>query len=318
MFRNQFPNSRLVHSILRQTVHSIGEKITSQLVASSTDFNRDQALQMACLCRAASLASDHDILSARQILNSAIFESNYQIESYLYADIPFAEDQSSCYGILVNHPKYAIVALRGTRHLNDWLFNFLANANINEIHSGIAHLTNCLWQPLVKFITKPDNQNKQIILAGHSLGGAVATLMTHHLHQDYFHLKLITYTFGAPPISSRSLNVGNRFFRLRTTKDIIPDLFKVLGKLEGLLPFTNSLSSYKHSGQEYLVDDRYQITLITGGTHLAIQQLALLAQALSNQYKQSANKFEAIASDHHLNRYIELLNHGSLPVGLFL
>lgn len=314
MFRNQFPDSRLARSRLYHLANTIGENLVK--ANTSTDFDRNQALQMACLCRLAHLASDRDILSTRRILQNPIFEPNYQLENYLYADIPFADDHSNCYGILVNHPQYAIAALRGTRHLNDWLFNFLTKANINEIHSGVSHLTDSLWQPLVKFLTKSEQQNKQIILTGHSLGGAVVTLATHRLHQAYPHLKVIGYTFGAPPISSRSLNVGDRFFRLRTPKDFIPDLFKALGKLEGLLPFADSLSSYKHSGLEYLIDDRYQITQITGGTHRAVQQLTQFMQVLSSQYQPSENGFEEIGHDHHLTRYIELLNYGSLPVEL--
>ena len=314
MFRNQFPDSRLARSQLNQIFSAIGEKISNQLAISAMDFNRDQALQMACLCRLASIASDRDILSTRQILQDSIFEPNYQLENYLYADIPFGDDQSNCYGILINHPNYAIAALRGTRHLNDWLFNFLTKANSNDIHSGISHLTDSLWQPLVKFITKSDQ--KPIILAGHSLGGAVVTLATHRLRQVYPHLQIIGYTFGAPPIARHPLNVGDRFFRLRTPKDYVPDLFNALGKLEGLLPFIDSLASYKHSGQEYLIDERYQITQIIGGTHRVIQQLTQLVQVLSNQYQQSENGFEAISHDHHLTRYIELLNYGSVPLEL--
>lgn len=314
MFHNQFPDSRLARSQLNQIFSAMGEKIANQLAVSVIDCNRNQALQMACLCRLASIASEQDILSSRQILKSSIFESNYQLENYLYADIPFADDQSNCYGILVNHPNYAIAALRGTRHLNDWLFNFLTKANSNDIHSGISHLTDSLWKPLIKFVTK--SEQRPIILAGHSLGGAVVTLATHRLRQIYPHLQIIGYTFGAPPIARRSLNVGDRFFRLRTPKDFVPDLFKALGKLEGLLPFTDSLSCYKHSGQEYLINDRYQITPIIGGTHHAIHQLAQFMRVLSSQYQQSEKGFEAIGHDHHLTRYIELLNYGSVPAAL--
>jgi len=121
---------------------------------------------------------------------------------------------------------------------------------------------------------------------------------------------------GAPPISSRSLNVGDRFFRLRTPNDFVPYLFKALGKLERLIPFTDSLASYTHSGEEYLIDDRYQITQITGGTHLVFQQLALLTQSLSSRFDRSESIGQAIRSDHHLTRYIELLNYGSLPIEL--
>jgi len=171
MFRNQFPDRppslHLARSRLKQIANVISKNVANQLATSSPEFNRSQALQMACLCRLAHMASDGDILTARKILETPIFEPTYQLENYLYADIPFADDRSNCHGILVNHPNYTISALHGTCHLNDWLFNFLSNANSDDIHSGVSQLTNSLWQPLVQFLTKPEQHHKQIILTGH-------------------------------------------------------------------------------------------------------------------------------------------------------
>ncbi|WP_308253263.1 lipase family protein [Geminocystis sp. GBBB08] len=273
--------------------------------SSLNNFNRQQALQMACFCRLAHIAYDSDIVTTRKILDIPIFEKGYQLENYIYGENISFVDQSLC-GIFVSHPRYAIVALRGTRALNDWMINFCANANKDEIHSGISYLTNSIWKSLIKFLTSEHNRNKKIILTGHSSGGAVVTLIAHRLHLEYPELKIAgAYTFGSPAVARRLLKVGDSFFRLRTSKDIVPYLLQASDKIKTMNITEDVLSPYQHSGWEYLLDESYQITQMT--------ELSKIVKVISGVNKLPDLTTKSIIKSHHITYYIKLLNYGCVP-----
>ena len=274
---------------------------------------------MACLCRLAYIAADRDISTARQIITSAIFNRDYDLRECLRAEgIPILNGQSACYGILLSAPEHAIVAIRGTYNIKDWLFNFLANANSNDIHAGVWHLTNGLWQQISSFLASKENQGKSVLLAGHSLGGAVVTLATYRLLREFPHLTIeAAYSFGALPVSSNKLDLGPNFFRMRTSKDFVPHILQLLSSLEGLVPVAASRPKYQHSGVELLIDDNYEILM--EGNWNEIRQLAIAVRAMvSRRGLSNATEVvaEEIARGHHLVRYIQLLNYGIVPTEL--
>lgn len=283
-------------------------------------FDRPQALQLACLCRLAYIAANEDILAVRKRLQLIPLTEGGQLDGYLYVnDWVDTYPRSTAHGILLSTPHHVIIALRGSHNLNDWLLNFLVSANANEIHSGVGQLAEGLWQPVIRFVMKPQNVDKSILIAGHSLGGAVATLLMHRLQQEYPERTIdAAYTYGAPPISCQPLDLGTHFFRIRTVNDLIPDLFQILSSSNGLLPFTLPLPSYQHSGTGILIHANYEISCIKNDCWRK-QRLATALNTLLQM--QSSSDITTVVSQtanrmHQLIYYIELLNYGVVPAGL--
>jgi hypothetical protein len=282
-------------------------------------FCRDRALQMASLIRLANIAAENDVSTIKRLLYAPVFGGIYQLQGYLCLDnVLTVGDRASCYGILVSTPDRAIVALRGSKNVNDWLFNFLVNANSNDIHSGISYLTDKLWQPIVSFLQK--NAARQVLLAGHSLGGAIITLVAYQLQREYHNLKMeAAYTFGSPPVSCRKLDVGNNFFRMRSPRDIVPHIFQILRGLKGAVSLAAVLPEYQHSGIELLIGEDYQILPAQQDDENILQRLeiALKAMKFLTKIRGLTDVTEAlvgeIGREHQMVRYIELLNHGSIP-----
>lgn len=67
----------------------------------------------------------------------------------------------------------------------------------------------------------------RVVLAGHSLGGAVATLLAVSIREAYPHLPLTVYTFGSPKVCCRPLakhhnRIIRESFRFVNDRDLVP------------------------------------------------------------------------------------------------
>ena len=118
---------------------------------------------------------------------------------------------------IVETPTAVIVAFRGSemapaiKDLNDWIYD--SNAQMQggsywgggKVHKGFAQCANSVYAKVLPTVKLYAGARKPVWITGHSLGGALATLMA-------FRLKPLTpnvvglYTFGAP-------RVGNKDFR---------------------------------------------------------------------------------------------------------
>ena len=91
---------------------------------------------------------------------------------------------------------------------------------------------------------------KKIIITGHSLGAALATLASLDLQYDY---DVVSYTFASPRVCDGFPTEGMRgFFRIDNTCDIIQQL-----PLAVMLNFNNPKSPYyyQHSGDSMFFTD---------------------------------------------------------------
>lgn len=105
-----------------------------------------------------------------------------------------------------NYPDMIIVCIRGTTHIEDWGINIKCCLRENDIHRGFKyHAKSILTNLIMKnfFFTT----TKKIILTGHSLGGATATVLADLLlKRRICNVKdVILITFGSPRPGGRSL-----------------------------------------------------------------------------------------------------------------
>jgi len=167
-----------------------------------------------------------------------------------------------------NKQKTVTIVFRGSQELGDWMTNLRAkDENFYDrgyVHQGFRHASKLFLKTvrqkgeLRQHIPEILENNTKIILAGHSLGGALATIIGCHLiEQGVKKENLEVYTFGTPPIGDENFcnYYENRFalHRFVNQNDVVARLdmlirFKHIGEAI-LLP---SNQGEGHSGLGYI------------------------------------------------------------------
>jgi hypothetical protein len=111
---------------------------------------------------------------------------------------------AQCY--LLGNKDIAVIVFRGTEpkqksdiwaDLKTWKKK---SQTKGSIHSGFMGETDKVWESVNKFVR--DNKDKDLYIAGHSLGGAMASVASSRL-QQHAPLKM-TYTYGSPRVGNSS------------------------------------------------------------------------------------------------------------------
>ena len=105
-------------------------------------------------------------------------------------------------GIILTHPKYIIIAFRGTDELKDWTHaNFRVTRkglNIGSVHSGFQNGVDMLFPEIIKEYKHQNKIGLPVWMTGHSLGAAMAALAAYKLKEEKeFNIQGI-YTFAQP------------------------------------------------------------------------------------------------------------------------
>ncbi|CCO47918.1 putative Lipase, class 3 [Vibrio nigripulchritudo SOn1] len=139
-------------------------------------------------------------------------------------------DRNSAQAALVEHEKFVSIVFRGTNEIEDWIDNinaFSVKALFGEFHRGFLKSVDDLWLDIEKELEScQSEQRKPVFIAGHSLGGAMATITAaKFIHEDKPFISV--YTFGQPRALSqdtaRLFNVEckNRYFRFHNNNDLV-------------------------------------------------------------------------------------------------
>mgnify|MGYP002130041045 CR=1 FL=1 len=113
-----------------------------------------------------------------------------------------------------------------------------------KVHSGFFDRFNEIKSPTMAFLRKAQKElpNGDIIISGHSMGGAVATLFASHLKEFNIHPRFV-YTYGSPRVGDRAFaqyvdkQFGDRLMRVMNDWDMVVDLppiafdYRHVGKL---------------------------------------------------------------------------------------
>lgn len=154
-------------------------------------------------------------------------------------------------GVLLRHQsaRLQILVFRGTVGRDAWKRNFqlrLIPWDRGRVHQGFAHSLDNIWSALEQDI----DSHAPLLICGHSLGGALATLaLSRLLHQGRIQRQLAqVYSFGAPrpgdPEFCASVE-SSAVHRVVNGRDLVPQL-----------PFRRGLGlEYAHPGQRYPIGD---------------------------------------------------------------
>ena len=135
-----------------------------------------------------------------QELDRLLLETGCKYSTLAYDDkikkgIKIESKLTSTTAYVVKTKSVDIICFRGTAQLRDWLFNvsaFPVPYAGRLCHGGFVAAHASIWRKIKKHI----NYDKNTLICGHSLGGALAELSAAKLYKKHKNLSLVT--FGKP------------------------------------------------------------------------------------------------------------------------
>ncbi len=174
-------------------------------------------------------------------------------------------DKRSLFGFILESEKYIVVAFRGTKTDREWIADFTIDqvpfpyvqSNI-EIHGGFLPIYQSCRETILYHLSKL-SKVKPLLITGHSLGGALATLLTlDSIHSTSFQ-NISLATFGAPKVGNKAFktffnNVVPTSYRFVNLYDIVPLLPPtfIKNKKEPAYFHTKSLISFSYDAGSIL------------------------------------------------------------------
>lgn len=134
--------------------------------------------------------------------------------------------QTQCF--VAAHSDALIVSFRGTKEILDWFTNLdmlERPTSVGSVHDGFYRAFTGVSARLESQIEQL-GRDKPIVLTGHSLGGALATLAAAFWRGKYTIASV--YTYGQPCVGFDSfqafmnVQLANRFYRFVNADDIVP------------------------------------------------------------------------------------------------
>jgi triacylglycerol lipase len=154
-----------------------------------------------------------------------------------------------------------IVAFRGTEFLHDWLDNFdfipAPYAPIpgrGTVHEGFQLVYYAIRASLRNLVQQNAPKCKDLLITGHSLGGALCALAAPDLLNDIDHLSPVVYTWAEPRVGHDDfvsfLNTHvNVCYRIVNVWDVVPHL-------------PPDLAGYEHEGSSVTIDSGFSLDVV--------------------------------------------------------
>jgi hypothetical protein len=133
------------------------------------------------------------------------------------------------HGFVAAQRRMAILAFRGTESLGNALTDVETALIRHQIFPGSVHLGFChaveAVYPTVRVLLSEFDRELPIFVTGHSLGGAMATLVSHRLWVDGFPVRAV-YTYGSPRPGDRHFRDAYELpnYRFVNDNDLVPHL----------------------------------------------------------------------------------------------
>ena len=209
-----------------------------------------------------------------------LFKSTYQVDDAVFFS---ANNKKGCPTVdlqfaILKKDNDIVIVFKGSDEKGDWLTNInvkkekLKNTNV-DVHSGFINSFELFIQTIKDSDRSIDgikiseiynelvNQKSKynITITGHSLGGAIATVLTAYLSDKK---NLVCYTFGAPPVgwekfynSYKNINL----FRIVNELDPVPNVNKWTSNISSkMIPVSSAWKSLFHIGELKLLESDEQ------------------------------------------------------------
>ncbi len=236
-------------------------------------------------------------------LSRTVYSSSIDNMYYSFEDTrPF--EGGSDFGIVGRVPGGLVVAFRGTDNVEDW-WHDAKFRQVNDggrlVHAGFYDSAAALWGPMLGILREMWQRDDRLWITGHSLGGAIATLIAKWLNDTNWDISGV-YTFGQPRVGSVDFadkyplhKVHHRFVNNR---DFVPHVpYRWMGP--GVY--------YKHVGQVYQFSNDGNL-VVGDASWDETSKLFAATQFLVRTPGQLLVELFGMV-DHKIQRYIERVEH---------
>lgn len=268
-----------------------------------------------------------------EVIQSVFEKDNAEATKHFLktADIKILKtyDTEGTQALLVSTQDYLVLAFRGTEATSLQDIKADVNAVITEcpsggsIHSGFTKAFGFVEQQIrkdLKDLSVSEDCNKPLIVTGHSLGGALATIAAKRL-QAY--IKIATcYTFGSPRVGNdewfektktpvyRIVNAYDCVTMLPPGKTTVSIFIFISRWIFPHIPFCRSLASFcaskleKFQGYQHNGDVRY-LTDCKDGNFASVKLLTRPVSSLERVWSWWGSKYEVsrFAANHSISAY---------------
>jgi triacylglycerol lipase len=257
---------------------------------SFVGFSFDNALFLAKACQMAYEKKDEKL--NKEAENLGLGET---VKTFELID---EEDLADYRGFVGATEEVAILVFRGVQNLDPWL----SDATIVQkpgfgglIHKGFAEALDSLWADLEPLVNEV-REGKQLWIAGHDLGGALAVLAAARLQKDGADVTGV-YTFGCPRVGNVDFfnNYKVLTYRLVNNNDVIPHIPGEIISVKGY-----NFYQYKHVGSLKYFDRHKQYE--EGTTDWGVKKRLIYEHLL--RVSQPPTEW---LWDHHLDAYISAI-----------
>lgn len=182
-----------------------------------------------------------------------LIDDDVRLADFQFANSVMAASEDGIdFAIVAKFSGAFVIICRGSNDAEDWWRNFDFNQTGDYdgyVHRGFYRSANSVWWPLVKFLNKHWVPGDVVWVTGHSLGGAMATLIARWLKYIEWDIAGV-YTFGQPRVGdddyAAAYPLQDVHYRFVNSRDIVPQL---------PLPWMGPQVSYKHVGTSYKFDE---------------------------------------------------------------
>jgi triacylglycerol lipase len=153
-----------------------------------------------------------------------------QVKAWGYPKFHFIDHPpSATQAFVMANDTVIVVVFRGTTCIDDWMTNkriFQVGAFGGMVHRGFLRATKAVWFELSQKIKEFQDNYQPIMVTGHSLGGALATLTAARMYEEGMALAAL-YTYGSPRVGDTyfsekfNANFEGRAYRFVNDQDIV-------------------------------------------------------------------------------------------------
>lgn len=128
----------------------------------------------------------------------------------LQAEMDIKDKDTDTEGFIASDSSCIIVAFRGTSSVIDIITDMKFDTvpigpGLPLAHKGFATAFNAVYTSIQEKL-KPYLGRKQLYITGHSLGGALASLLSYRLSLDHPTCQPNLYAFGCPPVGDKNFS----------------------------------------------------------------------------------------------------------------